>query len=124
MILELGRGGVPYMVDGPGEDAFESRWLTLPVELFLGDRAPDEPPVTIEIRTGNEPMLIETADGGVRTRPGTVDDPDAVLTGPPQLVLGLLSGRLDRTEAGKGGLKFEGDPKALERLLPKAAVAA
>src|SRR5437764_1119427 len=50
VILELGQWGVPFMVEGPGNDAFRSHWLTLPAELFLGDQAPDEPPVTLESR--------------------------------------------------------------------------
>ncbi len=124
VIVELGEWGVPFMVEGPGDDAFCSQWLTLPAELFLSDQAPDEPPITIEVRAGNESIVIETIDGGIRAHPGTADQPDAVISGPPHPILGLLSGRLDLARARKRGLKYEGDPGALRRVQPQLATAA
>jgi DNA-binding HxlR family transcriptional regulator len=121
VLVELGRWGVPYMVEPAAEDAFRSHWLAMPVELFLTDRTPERPPVTIELRAGEEPMLIETADGGARTRPGAAEDPDAVLTGTPQLVVGVLSGRLDLAEARARGLQYDGDPETLSRVQHQAA---
>jgi DNA-binding HxlR family transcriptional regulator len=124
VVLELGRWGVPFMIEGPGNDAFRSHWLTLPAEFFLSDQAPDQPPITIEVRAGEESILIETVNGGIRTRPGTADQPDAVISGPPQPILGLLSGRLNLARARKRGLKYEGDPGVLRRLLPQVAAVA
>jgi hypothetical protein len=41
------------------------------------DDAPDRPTVTLGLRTGDEPMIVETVGGGtVRTRPGSVPGPD------------------------------------------------
>jgi DNA-binding HxlR family transcriptional regulator len=121
VLVELGRWGVPFMAQPVADDAFRSHWLAMPVELFLTDRTPERPPVTIELRTGEEPMLIETADGGARTRPGTAEHPDAVLTGTPQLVVSVLSGGLDLAEAQARGLQYDGDPETLSRVQRQAA---
>jgi DNA-binding HxlR family transcriptional regulator len=116
VIRELGRWGAPLMIEAPGDGAFRSRWLTLPVELFLADQAPELPPVSIELRAGDEPMTVETVAGEVRARPGATDDPDLVLSGTPQLVLAVLVGRMELDEACAGGLQCEGDRAVLARL--------
>jgi DNA-binding HxlR family transcriptional regulator len=115
-LVELGRWGAPLMAEPDGDEAFRSHWLAMPVGLYLTDRSPDRPPVTIEVRTGAEPMLIETVDGGARTYPGEATDPDAVLSGTPQLVIGVLSGRLELAAAERRGLRYEGDPAVLARV--------
>jgi DNA-binding HxlR family transcriptional regulator len=116
VIDELGRWGTPLMVDTTPEEEYRSHWLQMPVELFLADSSPDHGPITIEVRAGEQPMLIEAGAGGVSTRPGTSEHPDAVLSGPPQLVLGLISGAIEHDDALEGGLGFEGAPEALARL--------
>lgn len=118
-VLEaLGRWGGPLVARPIGDDDFRSHWLALPIELYLSDHTPDEPPITIEVRTGEHPMLIETVDGKVRARPGHVAHPDAVLTGTASLVLGLLNSKLDLAEAKRRGLQIEGDPEILNRVRP------
>lgn len=115
VIEELGRWGTPLMTQTTPDEQYRSHWLQLPVELYLS-AAPDEPPTTIEVRAGDQPMLIEARDGAVTTRPGTTEHPDAALSGPPQLVLGLLAGALPPDQATEQGLTLEGDRQALERL--------
>jgi DNA-binding HxlR family transcriptional regulator len=122
-VLEaLGRWGAPMLPAMSEDAAFRSHWLTLPLGLFLTDRLPDRPPIAILVKTGEQPLLIETIDGGVRVRPGTVPNPDVALSGPPGAVLGLLTGRLDLAAARRGGLEIDGDPEALDRVqaLPEA----
>jgi len=121
VMRELGRWGAPLMAEPGGDAAFRSRWLKLPVELFLSDQTPDRPPVQIELRTGDEPMTIRTGDGEVRAHPGAAEDPDLVLSGTPQLVIGVLSGRLGLGDASADGLQYDGDPGALTRVRPPAA---
>src|SRR5947209_292203 len=41
ILRELGVWGTPLMVRPPGEEAFRSHWLALPVELYLSDREPE-----------------------------------------------------------------------------------
>jgi DNA-binding HxlR family transcriptional regulator len=118
-VVELGRWAAPLMREPVGGDAFRTHWFALPVELYLADRFPDRPPVTIELRAGEQAMTLETADGEIETRLGSAEDPDAVLSGDPRLVIGVLAGELDLAEARSRGLGFEGDAKALRRLQPR-----
>jgi hypothetical protein len=92
--------------------------MTLPLDLCYIDASPDLAPVTVEVRTGDEPMVITTSAGKVRARPGTADHPDVVMSGPPQLVIAALAGRIGLDEASKRGLSVEGDPAALARIKP------
>jgi DNA-binding HxlR family transcriptional regulator len=120
-LVELAQWGMALMPDAPDDDSFRGHWLELPVELHLADREPDGPPMTIEVRTGGAPMLIESVDGAVRTRSGTAEHPDLLISGPPKLVLGTLIGKVGLQDAAARGLQYEGDPSALARLQPPGA---
>jgi DNA-binding HxlR family transcriptional regulator len=117
-LFELGRWGAPLMTELDEEDAYRDRWLALPVSLLVSDRAPDQPPVTIELRTGEGTITVETSAGKVHTHPGAAEKPDLILTGPPQLIVGVLTGQLDLTTARGRGLQTRGDAKILRRLRP------
>jgi len=124
MMDELGRWGIPLMTAGPADgDQFREQWLAWPAELFLSDREPAGPPVSIELRTGERPLVIETAGGTVHVRRGTAEQPDAVLAGPPHPILGLLSGHLDIDAARRHGVRIDGELSALRRVLPSSPVA-
>jgi DNA-binding HxlR family transcriptional regulator len=119
VLHELGLWGIPYMAEGPApEDVFRGRWLAWPAELFLTDLEPDGPPVSIELRADGDPVVLEATGGEVRVRPGAAERPDAVISGGPHEILGLLSGHLDAEEARRRGLRIEGDAGLLERLRP------
>ena len=120
VLAALGQWGRPLLDGQVGDTEFRSHWLVLPLQLLLSDHTPDGPPVSIEVRTGEQSVLIETIDGEVRARPGAVSDPDATVTGAPPLVVGLLSGELDLATARARGLEFEGDPEVLRRVQPSA----
>jgi hypothetical protein len=121
VLAELVRWGAPMMVESVPEDEFRSPWLTFPAELFLTDTAPDKPPVSIEIRAGDQPVTIEAGGGHVHARLGHAKDPALVLTGTPHSVLGVLTGKLSLDGAQARGLNAEGDRRALARMLPAAA---
>jgi DNA-binding HxlR family transcriptional regulator len=123
VIRELGRWGAPLLAEANEDDAFRSYWITLPLELYYYDPTPDLPPVTIEVRTGDEPMVLETIEGRIRARRGSAENPDAVLTGPPQLIIGVLSGQVDLEDARREGLEFDGDPKIVSRVRSTSAPA-
>src|SRR5690242_7892916 len=114
----LGQWGAPLLGDDFGDDAFRSHWLALPVELYLGDRLTDAPPISIGVHAGREDVLIDIADGGVRARPLSPDDtPDVTLTGPPKLVLGALVGKVSFEDARARGLTWLGDIRGLRRIV-------
>ena len=119
VIAALGGWAAPLMVDCGVDDEWRSHWLALPVRLYLTDAHPSRRPIAIEIRAGDQPMIIETADGAVRARPGSADTPDAVISGPPHVIMGLLVGRLSMSAARSRGLSFQGNPGVLRRLAPR-----
>jgi len=123
VIDALGNWGLPLMAgETSADDAFRSLWLTWPIERLLTDRTPEGPVVTIQLNTGDHPMYIETVDGGARSHPGTAERPDAVLTGAPALVLGLLTGQLELDEARARGLQYEGEVEVVRRVQPVSLV--
>jgi DNA-binding HxlR family transcriptional regulator len=112
----LGAWGIRYMTQPADGDEFRSHWFAFPVALFLHDGEPDGPPLSIELRPGGRPAVIEVSGGEVRTRLGDTASPDLVLDGPPLLILGLLSARLTPAQARERGLTITGDPAVLRRL--------
>jgi len=119
VVKALGRWALPFLGEPARGDAFRGHWLAMPAQMYLTDNMPHRTPVTIEVRTGDEPMTIEVGHGRVHITPGTAEMPDAVLSGPPQIVVGLLMGRLDLTRARARGAHYKGDPDVLRRVQPK-----
>lgn len=122
-VLEsLVRWGMPLMSEDNTGDAVRSHWLAWAIELILADRRPDAGPVTLELRTGEEPIVLETRDGKLVTRLGAAGDvaPDATITGEARPVMGLLLGLLTVNDARAVGVSYAGDPAILERIGPDA----
>ena len=114
----IGRWGIRYMTEPAEGDEFRGHWFTFPASVFLHDRDPGGPPVSIELRTASSPVVIEISGGSARTRLGTAAAPDLVLQGEPQLILALFSGHLTAPEVADLGLQFSGDASVLHRVLP------
>jgi len=121
VLMELGRWGAPLLAKAARKDAFCTHWLSLPLKLHLVDETPEGPPVSIDLRTGDEPMTIEAVDGAVKARLGVAQHADAVLSGSPQLILGVLAGKLNLAQARLAGLQFEGDASVLRRVRLRTA---
>jgi len=116
----LGRWGTRYMSKAGDRDVFRSHWFAYPVSLFLHDSNPDGPPTSIELRTTDRPVVIEVANGSVRTRVGSTAEPDLVLNGSPDVIMGVLSGQLTLSEGREQGLQVVGDSMVLKRIQPDA----
>ena len=120
----LGAWGIKYMTQPVDGDEFRSHWFAFPAGLFLHDSEPEGPALSIELRTGGRPALIEVSGGEVRTRLGpdpSAPPPHLVLDGSPRLILGLLSAHLTPAQAADQGLTITGDPAILKRLQPGAS---
>jgi DNA-binding HxlR family transcriptional regulator len=113
---DLFRWGLPLMVEQKPDDAVRSHWLAGALEVMLSDHSPEQPPVAIEIRTGDQPITIEAADGNVRIRLSAAEHPDLVLSGAPQPILGLVFGVRSLEAAQAVGVSYEGDPGVIERI--------
>ncbi len=113
---ELTRWGLPLMSEQDPEDAVRSHWLASALELMLTDQAPERPPITVELDVGDQPIVVHTVDGAVRTSLGRDAAPDLKLTGSPRPVVGLMLGMIDLAGAQAQGVTYVGDPAILERL--------
>lgn len=118
VLQALGRWGGPMVQRPIGKNEFRSHWLAVPLGTHLKDRDPAAPAQTIEIRTADQPVLVNVGGGKVDVRPGTAEHPDLTLTGSASQVLGLLLHQLEFTEARQRGLKVEGDTRVLKRVQP------
>lgn len=116
VLNDLMRWGAPLMTERKPSDAVRSHWLAGALGAMLTDRRPDEPPITIELQTGDEPIVIETREGRVETRLGAASDPDVTVAGEPTPILGLLLGPLDLARARAAGVDYQGPPEVLERI--------
>lgn len=117
VLRALGWWGLRYMTEVAEGDAFRSQWFDFPLSFFLRDRDPEGPPLSIELRTADDPVVIEVSGGEVRTRPGTAASPDLVLSGEPRSILGLFWGKITVTEAAALGLEITGDESVLQRVI-------
>jgi DNA-binding HxlR family transcriptional regulator len=116
VLRALGGWGVRFMRAPDANEVFRSHWLAFPVSQFLQDGEPDSPPATIEVRTGDQRVVIEIGGGEVTTHLGTAPSPDLVLEGDPPMVLGVLSGMLELADARRLGLRTKGSATVLRRL--------
>jgi len=117
----LGGWGLRYMTEPAEDDEFRSQWFAFPVGLFLHDTDPGGPPLSIELRPGGRPAVVEVSGGEVHTRLGSAASPDLILEGGPRIILGLLGAFLSPAQAQELGLLITGDPALLRRLQPASA---
>ena len=119
VVKALGAWGGPTLGTWKAGEQFRSHWLILPLELHLADNAPSRSPVSIEVRVGDGSIVIEAASGTVRVRRGSATSPAALVSGPPDIVLAALLGRLPLTTARRRGLRIDGDIRAFTRVQPR-----
>lgn len=115
-LQELARWGAPLVAKRAKGDAFCGHWMALPLQWHLRDSRPKAPPATIELRTGDEPLSLEVSGGAVRARFDRPAKPDLVITGAPEVVVGLLLGWHSAEAAESKGLKLAGDRDVLGRI--------
>ncbi len=116
VLEDLTRWGLPLMTEQRPDDAVRSHWLAWALEQMLVDRGTDASAITVQIVTGDQPIVIEIGDGAVHSRVGRVEDADVTLTGPPMPILGLLLGLRSLPDAEASGVEYEGNPAVLDRV--------
>lgn len=120
VVIELGRWGIALLPESTREDVFRPHWLAGPVWVHLRDHAPQRSPVALELRTPDGSLTVEAVGGDVRTRVGSAERPDAILSGQPKPIAAVLAGKLTVAAARAKGVRYQGDPAVLRRLQPRA----
>lgn len=113
---ELVRWAAPLMRDRAEGDAFRVHWLELPLALVFAGHDSSRPDLDVEIRIADQMLTVTSRSGKVTIRPGPAVSPDVVISGPPETILGLLTGRLNKPDALKVGAHVLGDLRKLARL--------
>jgi DNA-binding HxlR family transcriptional regulator len=124
VMFAIGRWAGPLMGCMAEDDTFRSHWIVHPVASLFPGVDPTRPELAIEVRCGEAPMTIRSADGRVSVHAGHAVAPDLVLTGPPDATLGLLARHIDAAEAKARGVAVTGDVRLLRRLRPNMPGAA
>jgi len=109
-------GGSEFVPESSADAEFRTRWMILPIEAMLTDARPDEPRVSISIRTGDEPLAVSIGAGRIDATTGEADEPQLEIVGPPKPVLGVVAGKIPVTAAAQFGIEITGDPTVLERV--------
>lgn len=116
VIRELGRWGAPLLAQADKSDEVRGHWIGLPAEIFLRDGDPSKPPVSLEVRAGEQPVTLTTQDGSIHSAIGAVKKPDAVISGPARDVARVLLAGESLASARKRGVSYTGDRAVLERI--------
>ncbi|MGZ3528953.1 MAG: winged helix-turn-helix transcriptional regulator, partial [Vulcanimicrobiaceae bacterium] len=90
ILHEIGRCGAPLLAQAEESEEIRSHWLALPAEICMVGTRPSDPPVTLELRTGEEPVTLTIGDGEVRSTIGSVKEPDGVISGPAREIARVL----------------------------------
>jgi DNA-binding HxlR family transcriptional regulator len=122
VVYTVARWATPLMARPPDGDAFRSRWLRHLVGALFDGVDPERGELTVEIRCSDEPSTLIAAAGRVHFISGSVSEPDVVLTGPLNGVVGLVAGRIDPTFALGLGVSVIGDVRRLDQLRPRRPV--
>ncbi len=117
-IYALGRWAGPLMARPRGDDHFHTAWLHHMVIARFDGHDPDRPDLTVELGTDDEVFTLEAIDGAVTLTPGRSQDPDIILAGRTEPVIGCLLGRITPTQARQAGVTIRGPADKLRGLRP------
>ena len=118
VVFAIVRWAGPLVGRMADSETYRSHWIVHPIALLFPGVDPTRPELTVEVRCGEAPMTIRSTEGRVRAHPGHAAAPDLVLTGPPDVTIGLLAHRFDAAEAKARGVAVTGDVRLLRRLRP------
>ncbi len=118
-IYALGRWAGPLMAQPRGDDHFQPNWLHHMVIARFDGHDPARTDLTVELATDDDIFTLTSGAGRVTLSPGRAAQPDVILTGPTEPVVGLLLGRLTRAQAMEQGVGIRGSARALGSLRPR-----
>lgn len=119
VVRELLKWGAPTVPEAPPDATFEMHWLSLPARHLLRDNTPSESPVVVRFGDQADGFDVTAASGEVEVAPCRREVlPDAVVTGPGPVLVGLIQGACSLGRAERAGVGVTGDASALRRVLP------
>lgn len=119
VVRELLKWGAPTVPDAPRDAGFRMHWLSLPAKYLLRDGSPDADPVTVRFGDLRDGFDVTADAGAVRVDPCRPDVvPAATVGGPGLALVGLIQGAVPLAHAARAGITVDGDPTALQRILP------
>lgn len=119
VIYALGRWAGPLMARPRGEDEFRANWIRHMVIARFEGFDPARQDLTVDLSYDDEFVTLISRAGRVHLAPGGMTDADVSIAGPIEGVVGLLLGRIDRTEASAHGVTHTGDVRRLRGLRPR-----
>lgn len=108
--------GGPLIGGAQAGDTFRTHWMALGLPiLFDGAETADLAPLTVLIKTGDEPATLRLGDDGITMAVGAdATDGAVVLEGDPDGIIAVLTGSGDG--ACPAGVSISGPPQAIARL--------
>jgi DNA-binding HxlR family transcriptional regulator len=119
VVYALGRWAGPLMAKPRGEDEFRPNWIRHMVIARFEGLDPEREDLTVELSYDDEHVTLISAGGRVHLAPAGTTDANVTIAGPVEGVVGLLLGRIDRTEASELGVTHTGDLRRLRGLRPR-----
>lgn len=108
--------GAPLAAEPQGDDEFRTHWLVLGLpQLFAGADLADLEDLSVLVRTGDQPALLQLREGRVEMQSGPefADvEADVTVEGRPEAVYAVLTG----TGSSEESASVSGKPAAVRRL--------
>lgn len=120
-LLQLGLWGAPLLAESRKGEVLQPHWIVLPLKLILADGRPRDPGIAIDVRADEVPITITAAHGTIDVGLGQSEHADATVSGKPEIILQLFSGRISLAAAKSSGAEWRGATDALHRVVPVAA---
>ncbi|MEO7555804.1 MAG: helix-turn-helix domain-containing protein [Acidimicrobiales bacterium] len=118
-VYALGRWAGPLMAQPRDEDHYRPGWVRHMVAARFDGYDPERQDMVVELSTDDDTVTLESQSGRVHLRSGRAPDPDVILSGPIEAVVGLLLGRIDDALAAERGVTTRGATHVLAGLRPR-----
>jgi DNA-binding HxlR family transcriptional regulator len=121
VVYALGRWAGPLMARPRGDDEFRPNWMRHMVVARFEGIDPQRKEMTVALRCDEqEPLTLISMGGRVHLAQGEPGpDSDIDLAGPMEPVVGLLLGRISRSQAEAAGVTAKGAVAKLAGLRPR-----
>jgi len=118
VIMSLSRWGLRLLGAPRQEDDLQPGWAMVALQSTLKPPAAGGSRETYEFRVDDEVFHVRAEGDDVETRQGPASDPDLIVGGDTETLLGIATGRLGPAEAVElGVIRVEGNRDALSRCL-------